>query len=240
MQGSGLRPRIVASADGREVVGHAGAWLLADLADVTGLTGAFSEALAPLRVRRAGHDPGRVAVDVAVMLADGGEAIADLSVLRDQPGLFGPVASDPTAWRVLADLDTDALDRLRAARAAARELAENAVTVITPIGPAGTQVGEHQQADEAIRHAIEITDRLGDQERVGGALSLHSDILWFLGRARSRFWSVARRSSRWPGRTPSTPSWLWWTTGTRRRPGTASGRSRWPGSWAIPPCWCTP
>jgi hypothetical protein len=123
MQGSGLRPKIVASADGRGVVGHAGVRLLADLADVTGLTAAFSEALAPLRIRRGGHDPGRVAVDVAVMLADGGEAIADLAVLRDQPQLFGPVASDPTAWRVLADLDTDALDRLRAARAAARELA---------------------------------------------------------------------------------------------------------------------
>jgi hypothetical protein len=29
------------------------------------------------------HRPGRVAVDLAVMLADGGEAIADLAVLRD-------------------------------------------------------------------------------------------------------------------------------------------------------------
>ena len=39
------------------------------------------------------------------MLADGGEAIADLAVLRDQSGLFGPVASDPTAWRLLSQLD---------------------------------------------------------------------------------------------------------------------------------------
>jgi hypothetical protein len=123
MQGSGLRPKVVASADGRGVVGHAGARLLADLAEVTGLTAGFSEALAPLRVRRSGHDPGRVAVDLAVMLADGGEAIADLAVLRDQPELFGAVASDPTGWRVLADLDAEASDRLRAARAAARELA---------------------------------------------------------------------------------------------------------------------
>lgn len=123
MQVTGLRPKIVASADGRGVVGHAGARLLADLADATGLTAAFSEALAPLRVRRGGHDPGRVAADVAVMLADGGEAIADLAVLRDQPGLFGPVASDPTAWRVLAGMDSEALGRLRAGRAAAREVA---------------------------------------------------------------------------------------------------------------------
>jgi hypothetical protein len=33
----------------------------------------------------------------AVMIADGGEAIADLAVLRDQAELFGRVASDPTA-----------------------------------------------------------------------------------------------------------------------------------------------
>jgi hypothetical protein len=123
MQVTGSRPRIVAAADGRGVVGHAGARLLTDLADSTGLTGAFSEALAPLRVRQSGHDPGRIAVDLAVMLADGGEAIADLAVLRNQTDLFGAVASDPTAWRLLSDVDGAALTRLRQARAQARELA---------------------------------------------------------------------------------------------------------------------
>jgi len=123
MQVTGSRPKIVAAADGRGVVGHAGARLLADLADATGLSAAFGEALAPLRVRRSGHDPGRVAVDLAVVLADGGEAIADLAVLRNQADLFGAVASDPTAWRLLSDLDAAALVRLRAARAHARELA---------------------------------------------------------------------------------------------------------------------
>ena len=65
------------------MVGHAGARLLADVADATGLTDAFGEALAGSRQRKGGHDPGRVAVDVAVMLADGGEVIADLAVLRE-------------------------------------------------------------------------------------------------------------------------------------------------------------
>jgi hypothetical protein len=123
MQITGSRPKIVAAADGRGVVGHAGARLLADLADATGLSAAFSDALAPLRVRQSGHDPGRVAVDLAVMLADGGEAIADLAVLRNQAELFGAVASDPTAWRLLSDLDGAVLARLRVARAQARELA---------------------------------------------------------------------------------------------------------------------
>jgi hypothetical protein len=35
------------------------------------------------------HEPGRVAVDLAVLPADGGEAIADLAVLRQQPSLSG-------------------------------------------------------------------------------------------------------------------------------------------------------
>jgi Transposase DDE domain group 1 len=123
MKATGTRPKITVSADGKGVVGHAGARLLADLAEATGLTGRFGGALGSLRRRDAGHDPGRVAVDVAVMLADGGEAIADLAVLRNQPGLFGPVASDPTAWRVLHGIDTEGLARLRMARAAAREVA---------------------------------------------------------------------------------------------------------------------
>lgn len=57
------------------------------------------------------------------MLADGGEAIADPAVLRDQHDAFGPVSPTPTASRVLAGIDTNALTALRAARAAAREVA---------------------------------------------------------------------------------------------------------------------
>jgi hypothetical protein len=118
-----LLPRIVVTADGRGVASHAGSRLLADLAAVTGLTDGFGEALAGLRVRRSRHDPGRVLVDVAVMLADGGEAISDLAVLRDQPEVFGPVASTTTAWRVLDAVDAPRLSGLRAARAVARERA---------------------------------------------------------------------------------------------------------------------
>jgi hypothetical protein len=128
------------------VVGHAGARLLADVADATGLTDAFGEALAGLRQRQGGHDPGRVAADVAVMLADGGAVIADLAVLRDQVELFGAVASDPTAWRVLSALDAEALAGLRAARARARELAW-AQTIETRDGlPTSTAAGTWKPA----------------------------------------------------------------------------------------------
>ncbi|MDQ0798259.1 hypothetical protein QFZ58_006747 [Streptomyces sp. B1I3] len=123
MQGIGSRPKLHVSADRSDVVGHAGARLLADLAEATGPTNAYSTALRPLRPRGTGHDPGRTATDLAVLLADGGEAIADLAVLRDQAGVFGPVASTPTAWRLLADIDEAALASLRAARATARQVA---------------------------------------------------------------------------------------------------------------------
>lgn len=123
MQAIGLRPKVHVTADGSGVAGHAGARLLADLADVTGLSAAYSAALRPLRPRGTGRDPGRIATDLAVMLADGGEAIADLAVLRYQAGVFGPVASNPTAWRLLADTDERTLASLRSARAQAREVA---------------------------------------------------------------------------------------------------------------------
>src|SRR5213078_136816 len=71
---------------------------------------------APAPPRRGG------AADLAVVLADGGDCLSDLAVLRDQPALFGPVASTPTAWRVVerTATDPDGLAHLRAARAHAR------------------------------------------------------------------------------------------------------------------------
>lgn len=123
MPTTGSRPKLVVSADGCGVVSHAGSRLLADLADVTGLTGAFTDSLRRLRPRGTGHDSGRTVVGLAVMFADGGEEIADLALLRDQTEVFGHVASTPTAWRLLAGIDPAALARLRSARAAAREVA---------------------------------------------------------------------------------------------------------------------
>lgn len=97
-----------------------GSRLLADLADATRLTAAFTDMLRGLGPRSAGHSPGRIQVDLAVMLADGGQTITDLAVLCDQPAVFGPVASTSTAWGLLADIDATALAALWAARATAR------------------------------------------------------------------------------------------------------------------------
>jgi Transposase DDE domain group 1 len=106
------------TTDGTGVVGHAGAALLRELADRVGLTAALG--WRDPQGRR--HPDAAVLRDLAVMLADGGDCLSDLAVLRDQPALFGPVASTPTAWRVVERTasDPDGLARLRAARAHAR------------------------------------------------------------------------------------------------------------------------
>ncbi len=99
---------------------HAGSALLVELADRLGLTEGLSAAMAPTRARASAHDPGRPVRDLAVMLADGGDCLADLGALRDQVNLHGAVASDSTAWRVIAAIDAEHLERIRAARASVR------------------------------------------------------------------------------------------------------------------------
>lgn len=122
VQRDGRDFKVVVTADGEGLVGHAGASLLAEVADKTGLTGALSLGLAGMKERRSGHDPGLVVRDLAVMLADGGECVSDLGGLRDQLALFGRVASDSTAYRVVERVASDPglLDGLRAAHAKAR------------------------------------------------------------------------------------------------------------------------
>jgi len=70
--------KVEVSADGAGLVSHAGSGLLAGIADRVGLTKALSRELSGLRERRAGHDPGRVIRDLAVMLAGGGDRLSDL------------------------------------------------------------------------------------------------------------------------------------------------------------------
>ena len=93
MELNGWSKDLMVEVAGHGVVSHAGSAVLRLLADRGGLTAALSKAL-----RRRGfspvHDRGRVLVDTAVMIADGGRVLSDLASLRDQAELFGPVASD--------------------------------------------------------------------------------------------------------------------------------------------------
>lgn len=145
------RPRLKVTADGRSVVGHAGARLLSDLADEVGLTGGLSDAMAPTKQRRRGHDRGQVLVDLAVMVADDGEAISDLATLRDQPEVFGEVASTPTAWRSLEAVDDAAQERIASARARTRATvwAAGADPGFYVLDFDGTLIGSHSEKQGA-------------------------------------------------------------------------------------------
>jgi hypothetical protein len=111
------------SADGAGLVSHAGSALVAQVAGKVGLTQALSLRLAAVKQRRRGHDPGRVIRDLAVMLVDGGECVSDLGAVREQDALFGAVASDSTAFRVIDRIASTPglLEALRAAHARARQ-----------------------------------------------------------------------------------------------------------------------
>jgi hypothetical protein len=64
-----------------------------------------------------------VLVDLATVLIDGGDCVSDLGVLAGQPDLFGAVASQSTATRLLHALGERELDAIREARRRARERA---------------------------------------------------------------------------------------------------------------------
>ena len=145
------RPRLKMTGGGSGMVNHAGTRLLADLADTLGLTAALSTAMAPTKQRRRGHDRGQVLVDLAVTLADGGETISDVAVLRDQPELFGVVASHATVWRTLDAVDDAALARIKTARAEARKRAwaAGADPGFYVIDLDATLVGAHSEKEQA-------------------------------------------------------------------------------------------
>ena len=85
-----------------------------------GLGVGLSAGLAPWRPATAVRDPAEVLLDLALTLVLGGDACSDLAVVRAEPAVFGPVASDPTLSRTITRLAGDAdkvlaaIDRARA------------------------------------------------------------------------------------------------------------------------------
>jgi hypothetical protein len=119
---AGRQITVKVTADGDGLVSHAGSALLAQVADKVGLTRALSGAVGELGLRAGSHDRGRVIRDLAVMLADGGDCLADLRAVSDQAALFGATASPSTAFRVIDRIagTPGLLDGLRTAHARAR------------------------------------------------------------------------------------------------------------------------
>jgi Transposase DDE domain group 1 len=131
---------VAVSADGLGLVSQAGAVLLWETMRVTGLGRGLSEGLARWRAPRAVHDPGKVIADLAAAVALGGDCLADIAVLREQPQLAGPVASDPVVSRLVSSLAADlprSLKAVRSARAAARERAWALAGATAPGGDGG-------------------------------------------------------------------------------------------------------
>jgi Transposase DDE domain group 1 len=112
--------RLRVTVGDRQVVSLAGLHLVGELADAVGLGAAFSGAVPWAGDRVPVHDRGRLLVQVALMLAGGGRCMADMDALREQPDVFGEVASVPTIWRVFDAIDDVVLASVRGARASAR------------------------------------------------------------------------------------------------------------------------
>nr|WP_083937206.1 transposase [Longispora albida] len=128
------------SVGGSGVVSHVGAVATRLLADRVGLTGALAQVLARRRFVP-GHDRGRVLVDLAVMIADGGEATADIDVLRHQDQVLGPVASPATAWRALKELTPARFAKIAKARARVRRHVWDQFDQVPPSRVAGADLG---------------------------------------------------------------------------------------------------
>ena len=106
-------------------VGQAGGVLLTRTVEASGLGLVLSQALGLWRKPLAKHDPAKVLLDLAMSLVLGGDSCRDTALLRSEPGIYGPVASDPTISRTITALaaDVDRVEKAVAkARAAARDL----------------------------------------------------------------------------------------------------------------------
>jgi len=123
---SGFYPCPAADGAGQRVVSQAGGLLLAETVRTVGLDAQLAATLASWRLPMAIHGPAKVVLDLAVTLALGGDCLADIALLRAEPGVYGLVASDPTVSRTVDRLAEDApraLAAISSARAAARATA---------------------------------------------------------------------------------------------------------------------
>ena len=118
-----LYPQVSVDSSSCGAVGQAGGVLLTRTANLAGLGGELSTGLARWRKPFAVHDPGKIITDLAVSLALGGDCLADVGLIRCEPGVYGRVASDPTISRLigrLAETPDLALRAINTARARAR------------------------------------------------------------------------------------------------------------------------
>ncbi len=111
MQGTSWAAGLELTGDDERLVVHAGLLPLRLLAERTGLRAGLSTAM-----RRRGSSPlydrGQLAVDLALVLIAGGEAISDFQALAHLAPLTGAIPSTPTVWRALSEAGDLQLARL--------------------------------------------------------------------------------------------------------------------------------
>ena len=144
-QNIGFYPRVQVDTSPSAAVGQAGAVLLTDTIRVSGLDRGLAHALSPWRKPTAVHHPAKIVLDMAVALAVGGDCLADVAVIRGEPGLFGPTASDATVSRLVETLAGD-VDAALAAIDTARATARSRVWQLA--------------GDQAPDHGIDVADPL--------------------------------------------------------------------------------
>jgi len=158
-------PRVEVDTAPCAAVAQAGGITLTETIGLTDLAAVLSRELAPWRKDLAVHDPAKVLLDLALSLALGGTHLADVAVLRAEPGVYGQVASDPTISRTIDALAADAPKALAAinrARATARSRAwtlagphapDHAATAKAPvvIDLDATLVTAHSEKEQASR-----------------------------------------------------------------------------------------
>ena len=106
---------------GAGVVAHVGLHALGAFADRLGLGSLLSKQI-PMRGERLPlHDRGKVLIQMALMLAGGGESCADIEHLRLQSDLFGSVPSDTTVFRSFHEIGSSTRNDLSASLAEVRE-----------------------------------------------------------------------------------------------------------------------
>ncbi|MFJ7209971.1 transposase [Streptomyces sp. NPDC098789] len=117
---TGWDRRLSVVADGRGLVGCAGAVLLRRLADRAGLTAALAGVL-PAGAGNGWRDCAVVVVQLAVAITLGAANVSDAEQLQaHHQGLFGSAVSDSTTRRTLQAMDADVLAKIARARARVR------------------------------------------------------------------------------------------------------------------------
>ncbi|MGW4047470.1 IS1380 family transposase [Streptomyces sp. NPDC004721] len=117
---TGWDRRLSVVADGKGLIGHAGAVLLRRLADRTGLTVALAAVL-PAGTGTGWRDRAAVVVQLAIAIVLGAVNLSDAEQLQaHHQGLFGPAVSDSTTRRTLEAMEEEVLAKIARARAQVR------------------------------------------------------------------------------------------------------------------------